>query len=158
VRPIRRIIVHHAAATATLEEIDAWHLARGWSGVGYHFVVEKDGLIRLGRPVHVQGAHARFHNADTIGVCVAVDARDGVPALAWRALVSLVHDLMRQHQIPQDGVVGHRDVGSTVCPGFQVGQLFDRDPSVVTMSDDRRDSTDRRRPVPVDVNTSPPEV
>ena len=41
-----RIIMHHAAAkTCSAEDIHRWHLNKGWSGAGYHFLVRKDGKI-----------------------------------------------------------------------------------------------------------------
>ena len=47
----RRIILHHAAAvTCTAQQIHQWHLANGWSGIGYHFFVRKDGSVYRGRP------------------------------------------------------------------------------------------------------------
>ena len=39
-----RIILHHAAAAScTAEDVHRWHLAHGWSGIGYHYFVSKDG-------------------------------------------------------------------------------------------------------------------
>ena len=39
-----RAILHHASAkTCSAEDIHRWHLDRGWSGAGYHFLVRKDG-------------------------------------------------------------------------------------------------------------------
>lgn len=41
-----RIILHHAEALrCSAEDIHRWHLANGWSGAGYHFLVRKDGSI-----------------------------------------------------------------------------------------------------------------
>ena len=66
----RRIILHHAAAvTCSADQIHAWHLANGWSGIGYHFFVRKDGTVYSGRPEDTVGAHAGGSNSDSIGVC-----------------------------------------------------------------------------------------
>ena len=55
----RRIILHHAAAvTCTPQQVHQWHLANGWSGIGYHFFVRKDGSVYRGRPEDTVGAHA----------------------------------------------------------------------------------------------------
>ena len=41
----KRIILHHAeASNCTVQDIHRWHLNNGWSGIGYHFFVRKDGL------------------------------------------------------------------------------------------------------------------
>lgn len=43
----------------------------GWAGIGYHFVIRKDGTIERGRPLSVVGAHAQGDNLHTIGICMA---------------------------------------------------------------------------------------
>ena len=122
-RGIAAIVIHHAAAVATLEEIAGWPLARGWRGVGYHYVVEADGRLRLGRREDEVGAHARGRNQDTIGVCVAVDARDGIPSEAGDQRVTRTRDLLRRHRLTVDDVIPHSDVSATVCPGFPISRL-----------------------------------
>lgn len=65
-----RIILHHAQAkTCSVEDIHQWHLKRGWSGIGYHFFIKKDGTIYQGRPENTIGAHAKGANSDSIGIC-----------------------------------------------------------------------------------------
>ena len=65
-----RIILHHAEATScTPEQIHQWHLANGWSGAGYHFLVRKDGTVWRLRPEWAVGAHAQGANSDSLGVC-----------------------------------------------------------------------------------------
>ena len=40
------VVWHNAAATrCTPDAIHSWHLANGWSGFAYHFLVMKDGRI-----------------------------------------------------------------------------------------------------------------
>ena len=65
-----RIILHHAdAKTCSAEDIHRWHLANGWAGAGYHFLVRKDGTIYRLRPEDKVGAHAYGSNYNSIGVC-----------------------------------------------------------------------------------------
>ena len=46
------IILHHAEASrASVEEVNRWHLERGWTGIGYHFYIRRDGQILTTRPV-----------------------------------------------------------------------------------------------------------
>jgi len=124
-REIAALVIHHAAAVTTLEEIDRWHRARGWRGVGYHYVIEPDGRLRLGRREDEMGAHAAGRNQDTIGICVAVDARDGIPSASWDQLVTLTRDLMRRHGLTVDDVIPHYQIGSTECPGFPIEDLYE---------------------------------
>ena len=66
----RRTILHHAeASNCTAEDIHRWHLNRGWSGAGYHFLVRKDGNVYRLRPEECVGAHAYGSNYDSIGIC-----------------------------------------------------------------------------------------
>lgn len=119
VRPIRRIIVHHAGADADAATIDRWHRERGWSGIGYHYVVDPAGMVEEGRQVERAGAHAKGANEDSIGVCMGVDARRGVPGPVWEATVDLVAHLCRRYGLTAAAVYGHREVGTTptYCPG-----------------------------------------
>ena len=54
------IIVHHIGNTnadVSAETVHQWHLANGWAGIGYHFLIRKDGFIEQGRPMDTVGAH-----------------------------------------------------------------------------------------------------
>ena len=98
----RRIILHHAAAvTCSADQIHAWHLANGWSGIGYHFFVRKDGTVYRGRPEDTVGAHAGGSNSDSIGVCFEGSFdKEEMPAVQRRAgteLVAYLEEEVRRH-------------------------------------------------------------
>ena len=64
------LILHHAAAAScTAEDVHRWHVGNGWAGIGYHYLVRKDGTIYRGRPEDTVGAHAYGANSHSIGVC-----------------------------------------------------------------------------------------
>ena len=64
------VILHHAeASSATVWDINQWHLDNGWVGIGYHYYIRKDGSIYRGRPEWAVGAHATGHNDRSIGIC-----------------------------------------------------------------------------------------
>ena len=65
----KRIILHHAAMNGSVEAVHNVHKAKGWSGIGYHFYVRKDGSIYRGRPEYAIGAHASGSNYNSIGIC-----------------------------------------------------------------------------------------
>jgi len=71
-REISKIIVHCTATQEgkpiSVKTIDSWHRKRGWSGIGYHYVVQLDGTINPGRPIERQGAHVKNQNKDSIGI------------------------------------------------------------------------------------------
>ena len=72
-RHINEIIIHCSATPEgrdyTVADIDRWHKARGWRGIGYHYVIYRDGSVHAGRPVEQIGAHCTGHNANSIGIC-----------------------------------------------------------------------------------------
>ncbi len=60
-RPVTNmIIIHHIGGTSrevSAAEVHQWHLQNGWAGIGYHFLVHKDGPSEAGRPIDTEGAH-----------------------------------------------------------------------------------------------------
>ena len=129
-REINRIVIHHAASSleTTATEIRQWHREKGWSDIGYHYVIEKDGVIQAGRPIDVIGAHAKGANTDSVGICIVGDnTRED---RKWRpsqidsanrligALRTVVGRSLSVH--------GHRDVGTTatVCPGVEISEVL----------------------------------
>lgn len=111
------IILHHAEAkSASIEEVNRWHLERGWTGIGYHFYIRKDGKIYRGRPEWAVGAHAQGHNSRSVGICVeGAYMTETMPKAQFDALVGLVREEMAKY--PGAKVLRHRDVNSTDCPG-----------------------------------------
>ena len=128
---ITHIVVHYSATfedqNLTVKDIDKMHKARGWSGVGYHYVIRRDGVVEKGRPDNVVGAHVGGQNSGKIGICaiggvnrktgpnVGVDNR--TPAQI-KSQIALIKSLLAKH--PKAKVVGHRDLAPTQCPGFDV--------------------------------------
>lgn len=112
-----RIILHHAAAeSCDAATIHQWHLNKGWSGIGYHFVVRKNGSIERGRPEDTVGAHAVNNNSDSIGVCFEGNFEvESMPELQKAAGKELVAYLRKKYGIST--VQKHKDVTSTACPG-----------------------------------------
>lgn len=114
------LILHHAAATScTAEDVHLWHVGNGWAGIGYHYLVRKDGTIYRGRPEDTVGAHAYGANSHSIGVCFEgnYEVEQTMPAAQLAAGQALVADIKRRWGITK--VIGHKDVaGSTTdCPG-----------------------------------------
>lgn len=112
-----RIILHHAAAkSCTAEQIHQWHLNKGWSGAGYHFLVRKDGNIYRLRPENKVGAHAYGSNSDSLGVCFEGDFMiETMGEVQRKAGAELVSYLKSKYGISK--VQKHKDVCATDCPG-----------------------------------------
>lgn len=136
-RQITEIIVHCAATrpewmdgrplTDKIAEIDRWHRARGWSGIGYHYLIDRDGKVGEGRPVEKTGAHVKGHNTGTIGICLigghgaAKDDEfsDHFTQAQDKALRKLITKLRREHPSIRY-VSGHNQYANKGCPGFYV--------------------------------------
>lgn len=112
-----KIIIHHAS----VEECDAkiihiWHKANGWAGIGYHFVVRKDGTIERGRPLDKVGAHCTGQNSDSIGICFEGDFEkehmEDAQLKAGRELIAYI-----KQTYPLIRVTKHKDFMATDCPG-----------------------------------------
>lgn len=111
--------LHHAAATTCdAATIHAWHKANGWSGIGYHFVVRKDGTIERGRPIDKIGAHATGYNSYSIGICFEGNfENESMSAAQKSAGIELVEYVKDKYGIAASAIKRHKDVASTACPG-----------------------------------------
>ncbi len=116
------IVVHHSAsADVPAAEIHAWHLVRGWAGIGYHFVIRKDGSIERGRPQQAVGAHAgKKCNEHSIGICLCGNFMKELPSEPQ--LISLIELVvwLKNYYKASAGEIDiklHRQVTATECPG-----------------------------------------
>ena len=111
------IFLHHASAkTCTPEQVDSWHKQRGWTCIGYHFLVRKDGTIYRGRQEDVIGAHVTNYNATSIGICAEGNFEiEQMPEVQKRALTELVSYLKKKYSITK--VLKHKYLAATDCPG-----------------------------------------
>ena len=131
-RSIDAIIVHCTATPpgmkVTVDDIDRWHKARGWKGIGYHYVVDLEGKVHAGRPLDQTGAHCLGHNAHSIGVCYVggLDAQgrpaDTRPPEQKEAIRKLIG--MLQTKYPNAKVYGHRHFNNTACPCFDADKEY----------------------------------
>lgn len=128
-RRIDKIILHCSATPEgkdyTVAQIRQWHLARGFSDVGYHYVIYRDGSVHRGRPETQVGAHTTGYNPHSIGICyIGGCAPDGKTPKDTRtpaqraALIRLVAELRRQY--PAATVHGHNEFAAKACPSFNV--------------------------------------
>lgn len=121
---IDKVVIHCADTPADMDigrdEIDQWHRERGWDGIGYHWVIRRNGDTERGRPENKQGAHVRGHNENSIGVCL-VGGKGGFnfTRAQMKALDRLCDKLAKSY--PDAEFVGHRDLdASKRCPSFDV--------------------------------------
>lgn len=132
-RTITLIVIHCSAVPpgrqSSAKDIDNWHKDRGWKGIGYHYVIRRDGSIEKGRDITEVGAHCYPHNRHSIGICYEggldehgkeADTRTPAQKVALRELVGQLHQ-----QFPKALIVGHHDLEpSKPCPCFEVVKEF----------------------------------
>lgn len=143
-RTITEAIVHctatrsdwmaHAKTSEKVAEIKRWHLDRGWSDIGYHFLIDRDGTIAKGRPMERDGAHVRGRNRGTIGISLIGGHgsnendvfEDNFTPEQDRALRRLLADLQVEYGFRK--VSGHNQWAAKACPGFNVQRWLLRKP------------------------------
>jgi hypothetical protein len=141
------ITFHHAAccAAVTYEEgltqvkaIQEFHQdGRGWSDIGYHFLLDQSGRLYQGRPfmnegaeldetpILAQGAHVGGANTGNIGVSAlgcyhppeGNRCTDVLSPAAYDSLITIFAFLSERYGVQPDRIMGHRDFSSTACPG-----------------------------------------
>ena len=132
-RNIKEIIVHCSATPEgkdfTVSDIKRWHLQRGFSDIGYHWVVYRDGTIVSGRPESISGAHCTGHNSISIGVCyIGGCASDGKTPKDTRtpaqkdALIKILKSLKSRYA--KASIHGHREFANKDCPSFDAKKEY----------------------------------
>jgi N-acetylmuramoyl-L-alanine amidase len=128
-RAIHKIIIHCTATregdNISVDTIRRWHLNRGWSDIGYHYVIDIKGNINAGRPIELMGSHTRGENKYSIGVAYVggVEA-DGVTPKDTRtkaqkdAIIRLVKKLKGCY--PDVSIHGHNEFSNKACPSYNV--------------------------------------
>lgn len=134
-RDIDKIVIHCSATKPelkiTVKNIRRWHMEdNGWSDIGYHYVIGRDGLLEKGRDIDKVGAHVLGHNATSIGVCLVggVDnqgsPRQNYTAYQYYTLKKLLDVLCVT--FPNADIMGHNDLDSAKdCPCFDVRGWWD---------------------------------
>lgn len=127
---VREVIIHCSASEwGDAEEIDKWHKARGWNGIGYHYVITNgyrkqgkiyiatnDGIVERGRNLPRQGAHCKGHNK-AIGVCLIGNYKFTSKQL-FESLPKLLYGLSRSYELD---IYGHYEFNSNkTCPNINI--------------------------------------
>ena len=129
-RPIEKIIIHNSATPegrdVKTKEIKRWHIEeRGFSDIGYHYIIELDGKAKVGRPLWRVGAHCKGQNRKSIGICYVggMEADMSKPKNTLnecqeQSLVTLL--TMLQNQFKGATIHGHNEFSKKACPSFDV--------------------------------------
>ncbi|SHF14199.1 N-acetylmuramoyl-L-alanine amidase [Clostridium fallax] len=120
-----KIIFHHAEAEkCSVYDIHKWHINRGWIGIGYHYLIRKDGSIWRGRPETAIGSHCLNYNSSSIGICFEGSfIRERMNKIQFDSGMDLLNDLRRRFgNVP---LQIHKELNATNCPGdyFPIGDF-----------------------------------
>lgn len=131
VEDVEYIIIHCSATPPDMDigarDIDRWHRQRGWLGIGYHWVIRRDGTLEQGRKENVAGAHTQGYNSKSIGVCLVgginnnedKEPADNFTENQQDMLLFLLGQLTERY--PDAKVIGHNKVNKhKACPSFDV--------------------------------------
>ena len=137
-RSLNEIIIHctdtrpnwwaDRTSAEKVAEVRRWHTEeRGWSDIGYHFLIDRDGTVIEGRPLERVGAHVKNHNTGTIGISLfgghggsAGDQfLDNFTEDQERALMQLIRQLQDNYPTITN-VSGHNQYAAKACPTFSV--------------------------------------
>ena len=131
-RELNRIILHCTATRAgkqiNVKQIDKWHRDRGWSEIGYHYVLYADGTIATGRDIRKKGAHVKGHNHDSVGVAYVggldknKTPKDTMTMQQEMAFLHLVNSL--RVVFGDMSVHGHNEYSNKACPSFDVQEKY----------------------------------
>lgn len=126
-------IIIHCTDTMPLDSIDVdvvrnWHLERGFSDIGYHYLITLDGTVQFGRPVYRIGAHCKGHNRHSIGIAY-VGGRDFSgclcdtrTSLQRNSFVQLIRHLLLSFSEIRH-IYGHCELDrNKICPCFDVSE------------------------------------
>lgn len=136
-RKINKIIIHCSASDfGNAQRIREWHLERGWSDIGYHYVINngkvfkddkinqrvQDGFIEKGREDSTVGAHTQGQNSNSIGICL-IGNKDFTKE-QFCSLNTLLDSLLKAYNLTKNDVYGHYNFSSKTCPNFNVQEFM----------------------------------
>ena len=133
-REINKIIVHCSATREgenyEVAEIRKWHLARGFSDIGYHFYIDLYGEIHKGRDINKIGANCKGHNRNSIGICYCggVEADGKTPKdtrydCQKESLIAVLRTLKAMY--PNAVIHSHNDFANKACPSFNATKEYE---------------------------------
>lgn len=138
-RDVTEVVVHwtdtFVNANIGSEEINQRHLGLGMKGIGYHYVIRRDGSLQRGRPVNEDGDHCdtNGHNSNSIGIAFVggLNCASGNPnPTRFRSAASLTRSQLNTfeefcrafYQVNPGGqILGHNEIDpNEEDPGFEV--------------------------------------
>jgi len=128
-RKIHRVFIHCSASDHqhhdNIQTIKDWHLARGFSDVGYHFFIQKDGTLEYGRDSETTPAAQKGHNRNTLAICMHGLKEANFTQAQFDTLNALAVQI--DHNYENISFHGHCEVSSKACPVFNYQKVLHLD-------------------------------
>lgn len=123
-RKIDTIVLHHTASESSFQDVKNYHVnVRRWGEVFYHFVIDRQGVLHIGRNINLYASRQR-KGAIEIAVIGHLHLRD-IFDVQKETLLYLLDTLLERYGGDLE-VKGHNEVSATICPGnLDVGYFRD---------------------------------
>lgn len=106
--------------------MDAWHKARGWSGIGYHFFIKKDGTIQNGRSLEKTPAAQAGHNVGSIAICCHGLLKEKFTQAQFDSVKALCYAINEAYN-KKVTFHGHCEVSAKTCPVYDYRKVLTLD-------------------------------
>lgn len=136
-RPINLIVIHCSATDINhdIHDVDEWHKLRHFKRsniplnaknkvdlhVGYHFIVDKKGVIFPCRDESEIGSHVKGYNSESLGICLL--GSDLFTEIQFTSARFLVASLLMKYNLENQHVLPHNALDKMKsCPRFDVNE------------------------------------
>lgn len=127
-RDIKKIIFHCSDSDIpghdNVKTLRQWHvMERGWSDIGYHYLITKNGSVYKCRPIERAGAHCHGENFDSIGICLS--GKVNFTPMQIESATKLNKELCNKFHLMNDQIFGHNNFNSMkTCPNFDIKKVL----------------------------------
>lgn len=125
-RFVDQIFLHHSATdnphNDNIEFIKRVHVDQNkWSDVGYHFFIDKNGGLSLGRSPEKNPAAQKGYNTHTIAICLS--GNYNFTDEQFVTLEKLLYEIQSHYKYELQ-ILGHKDVMPTECPRYDYPKIL----------------------------------
>lgn len=129
-RSVTKVFIHCSASDRPSHDnagtIHQWHLQRGWSGIGYHFFIKKNGILQRARDLERVPAAQAGHNIRSIAICLHGLKKDKFTDAQFETLRKLCNAINKEYG-QRITFHGHCEVSSKSCPVFDYKKVLGLD-------------------------------
>lgn len=122
---ISYITVHHSATSSgNAQSFANYHVNyNNWPGIGYHFVILRDGTIQWTNSLTTTSYHTGGRNTGNIGICLVGSGQ--FTDVQMERLITLIQHLRMDVSVLVRRVLGHNEHPdqSTACPSMDMDSI-----------------------------------